>query len=59
MLTVIEHIFIKSEPDREHTHHIDSCDDLPALPEENFTQKIEVTIVNLFLHTMIPVLTGL
>ena len=27
-------IFIKSEPDREHTHHIDSDDNLPAVPEE-------------------------
>ena len=30
-------IFIKSEPDREHTHHIDSNDNLPAVHEENFT----------------------
>ena len=37
-------IFIKSEPDREHTHHIDSNEDLPAVPEENFTQKREVTV---------------
>ena len=37
-------IFIKSEPDREYTHHIDSDDDLPAVPEENFTQKREVTV---------------
>ena len=37
-------IFIKSEPDREYTHHIASDDDLPAVPEENFTQKREVTI---------------
>ena len=36
-------IFIKSEPDREHTHHVDSDDNLPAVPEENFTQKREVT----------------
>ena len=28
-------IFIKSEPDREHTCHIHSDDDLPAVPEEN------------------------
>ena len=33
-------IFIKSEPDREYTHHIESDDDLPAVPEENFrTEK--------------------
>ena len=37
-------IFIKSEPDRDHAHHIDSDDDLPAVPEENFTQKREITI---------------
>ena len=37
-------ILIKSEPDREYTHHIVSDDDLPAVPEENFTQKREVTI---------------
>ena len=37
-------IFIKSEPDREYTHHVVSDDDLPAVPEENFTQKREVTI---------------
>ena len=36
-------IFIKSESDREYTHHIESDDDLPAVPEENFTQKREVT----------------
>ena len=43
MLTVIKlklkPIFIKSEPDREYTCHIESDDDLPAVPEENFTQK--------------------
>ena len=37
-------IFILSEPDREYTHHVVSDDDLPAVPEENFTQKREVTI---------------
>ena len=37
-------IFIKSEPDREHTHHVDSNDNLPAVPEENFMQKREVTV---------------
>ena len=37
-------IFIKSKPDREYTHHVVSDDDLPAVPEENFTQKREVTI---------------
>ena len=37
-------IFIKSEPDREYTQHIESDDDLPAVPEENITQKREVTV---------------
>ena len=37
-------IFINSEPDREYTHHIDSNDDLPAVPEENFTQKRQVMV---------------
>ena len=37
-------IFFKSEPGREHTCHIDSDDDLPAVPEENFTHKREVTV---------------
>ena len=37
-------IFIKLEPDREHTCHTDCIDDLPAVPEENFTQKREVTV---------------
>ena len=37
-------MLIKSEPDREYTQHILSDDNLPAVPEENFTQKREVTI---------------
>ena len=37
-------IFIKSEPDREYTHHIDSEDNLPAVPEENLTQKREIMV---------------
>ena len=37
-------ILIKSEPDREYIPHVVSDDDLPAVPEENFTQKREVTI---------------
>ena len=49
MLTVIDikrlkPIFIKSELDREYTHHIESDDDLPAVPKENFTQKREETV---------------
>ena len=37
-------IFINSEPDREHSHHVDSNDNLPAVPEENFAWKREVTV---------------
>ena len=37
-------IFIKSEPDREHTCHVDNDDNHPAVPEENFTQKREITV---------------
>ena len=37
-------IFIKSESDREHTHHVDSDDNLPAVPEGNFTQKREIIV---------------
>ena len=37
-------LLIKSEPDREYTHHVISDDNLPAVPEENFTQKREVTM---------------
>ena len=37
-------LLIKSELDREYVQHIPSDDDLPAVPEENFTQKREVTM---------------
>ena len=37
-------LLIKSEPDREYAQHIPSDDNLPALPEENFIQKMEVTV---------------
>ena len=37
-------IFLKLEPEREYTHHINSDDDLPAVPEENFTQKRKVMV---------------
>ena len=37
-------LLIKSEPDREYIHHIHSDDNLPNIPEENFTQKREITI---------------
>ena len=32
-------LLIKSEPDREHVHHINSDDNLPSVLEDNFTQK--------------------
>ena len=37
-------LLIKSELDREYTQHIPSDDNLPAVPQENFTQKGEVTV---------------
>ena len=40
----LKQIFIKSEPDREHILHVDSDDNLPAVPEENFTRKRERVI---------------
>ena len=43
-LKKLKPILIKSKPDREYTHHVVSDDDLPAVPEENFTQKREVTM---------------
>ena len=39
-------ILVKSEPDREYTHHIHSDNDLPKIPEENFTQEREITIAS-------------
>ena len=37
-------LLIKSEPDREYTHHIHSDDNLLNIPEDNFTQKREITV---------------
>ena len=37
-------LFIKLEPGREYVHHIHSDDNLPAVPEDNFIQKREVTV---------------
>ena len=37
-------LLIKFEPEREYTHHIHSDDNLPEIPEDNFTQKREITI---------------
>ena len=32
-------LLIKSEPDREHVHHVHSNDNLPSVSEDKFTQK--------------------
>ena len=40
----LKSLLIKSELDREYTQHVPSDDNLPAVPEENFTQKKEVTV---------------
>ena len=37
-------LLIKLKPDREYVHHIHSNDNLPYIPEDNFTQKKETTI---------------
>ena len=37
-------LLIKTEPDREYVQHIHSDDNLPNIPEYNFTQKRDVTI---------------
>ena len=37
-------LLIKMEPDREYIQHVHSDDNLPAVPENNFIQKREVTI---------------
>ena len=37
-------LLIKSEPDREYVQHIHRDDNLPAVPEEIFLQKREVSI---------------
>ena len=37
-------LLIKSEPNREHIHHIHSDDNLPSVLEDNFTQKREITV---------------
>ena len=37
-------LLIKSEPYREYAQHIPSDDNLPAVPEENFIRKREVTV---------------
>ena len=37
-------LLIKSEPNREHVHHIHSNDNLPSVPEDKFTQKQEIAV---------------
>ena len=37
-------MLIKAEPNREYAQHIPSDDNLPAVPEEKFIQKREVTV---------------
>ena len=37
-------LLIKSEPDREYVHRMHSDDNLPHIPEEDFTQQREITI---------------
>ena len=37
-------LLIKTEPEREYVQHIHSDDNLPAVPEDNFIQKREVTV---------------
>ena len=37
-------LLIKTEPEREYVQHIHSDDNLPAVPDNNFIQKREVTI---------------
>ena len=37
-------ILVKSEQDREYTHHIHSDNNLPKIPEDHFAQEREVTI---------------
>ena len=36
--------FIKSEPNKTYVQHIPSDDELPVVPESNFTQKQEITV---------------
>ena len=37
-------LLIKTEPEREYVQHTHSDDNLPAVPEDNFIQKREVTV---------------
>ena len=37
-------LIIKSEPNKTYVQHIPSDDELPAVPEVNFTQKCKITV---------------
>ena len=37
-------LFIKSEPNKTYVQHIPSDDELPSVPESNFTQKCKITV---------------
>ena len=37
-------LFIKSKPDKEYVQHVHSDNNLPAVPEDHFMQKREVTV---------------
>ena len=37
-------LLIKTEPDREYVQHINSDDNLPNVPEDNFMEQREVTV---------------
>ena len=37
-------LFIKSEPNKTYVQHIPSNDELPVVPESNFTQKQEIRV---------------
>ena len=43
-LKKLKPLLIKTEPDREYIQHTHSDDNLPAVPEDNFIQKREVTV---------------
>ena len=43
-LKKLKPLLIKSELDREYTQHVFSDDNIPAVSEENFTPKREVTM---------------
>ena len=43
-LKKLKPLLIKTDPEREYVQHIHSDDNLPAVPEDNFIQKREVTV---------------